>query len=479
MKTRYRLKRFILTFLGVTVLLIVGASKGFCEQVTVKEAIAVADLWYAMEINSDHVKLEPEEKAARIGQIRNRSLLYLVAKDEVSRRPPEEGKGPILAYIVQYRPTGFVVVSGEDRIEPILVFNAENDFRYDEWEHNYMPFYLEKALGGRWDILNDEIAAGKQPPTHERWIRLRSRLNSKPDLKTITHRSSGGGDGIYVLWDTPLWDQGDPYDETVIAHNGGIAGIPTGCVATAMAIKMRYHEWPLTGEGAHFYFDLQGSVNFVHYVDFGAQSYDWSAMPTKDIDPAQSYPELADLMYHCGVSVDMDYEVGSSGAYTGDAPAAMRDYFRYTGYLWHTSNHEPDLITSIRGGLPTLLRWDGHAMVADGYRDTGPEYFHINLGWSGGSNDWYNLNNVLGHVIIGSAPFSQPEGWKYVSWKGSTYKWGTLPQPYQFLSEANAAVPAGGQIWIESGTYTGSGNEPITFSKAMKIKPYLGPVIIK
>jgi hypothetical protein len=38
--------------------------------------------------------------------------------------------------------------------------------------------------------------------------------------------------------------------------------------------------------------------------------------------------------------------------------------------------------------------------------------------------------------------------------------------------------PDGGRLWLRGGAYTGSGNFPVTFDKAMKIASYLGDVNI-
>lgn len=477
MKTRHRLKRFTFTFLGVTMLLIAGANNGFCEQVLVKEAVAVADLWQACEINSEHNKQTPEEKAARIRQMKNRQVLYLVSGDELRAAPPE--KGPVLAYVVEYKPKGFVVVSGEDRIEPVLVFNGNGMFRFDQPERNFMRTFLKRALVGRWENLQKNIAGGKKPSVHKNWTEVRSRLKKNPGFLSVTLPKTKGGRGYHVEWDTALWGQGDPYNDTVIPHNGGIGGIPTGCTATAMAIQMRFHEWPPQGNGTHSYFDAQGGVQYFHSVNFGAHTYDWSAMPTGTLDPAQSYPEVADLMYHCGVAVDMNYEVGASGAWP--SAISMLIYFLYKGTIELTSGHEAPVRDSILGGLPVVLSSTAHTVVASGYRDSPSPYYFLNCGWNGGSNDWYNLDQIPGGdpTIDRSYPFSSPMNYTYVDWSYGGSEYGTLQYPYNTLHEGNNDLIAGGQLWVAAGTYTGPGNEPITFSKAMKIVPYKGVVKIQ
>jgi hypothetical protein len=407
----------------------------------------------------------------------NRRVRYLVSGDELRADPPE--RGPVLAYVVEYGRTGFVVVSGDDRIDPVLTFNIEGRFRFDDPERNFMRHYLQKALIGRWDHLRAQVRTGKKVPMHTGWMRLRKRLGGNPDFQKATFQGSGGGRGTYVVWDTALWGQGDPYNDTVTAHNGNIQGIPTGCTATAMAIKMRFHEWPPYGNGSHGYSDSNGSVQYSHYVDFSAQTYDWTAMPTGTLDPNSAYPEVSDLMYHCGVAVEMDYEVGGSGAWP--SAAATNVYFLYKGTIEMWLAHDLPAMQSIVGGLPVVMSSAPHTVVACGYRDSPSPYFYLNCGWNGGSNDWYNLDNIPGGggcPIEMSYPFSAPLLYIYVDFASSGPESGLLQEPYNTVGEGNAAVLSGGELWIRSGLYTGTGNVPITFKKAMEIKPYGGGAVM-
>lgn len=479
MKVHEDSKKFKFLSLWILLAMCFCASNAIAEKVGRAEAVAVADFWYAAEINADHTKLDAEEKAERLANLRQRKLLYYDSENELSGTRPEKGKKEIFAYIVKYEPSGYVVVSAEDRIRPVLVFDVKSPFRFDQPSRNFMPFYLETTLQGQWKALREQIDKGNNPPVHQSWTKLRSMVARCRDVENAIYgEGRSGSRAYYVLWDTALWGQSDPYNDTAKINNG-FNDVPTGCVATAMAIKMRYHEWPNTGVGSHSYNDEEGSIRYTHSVNFGAQTYDWSAMPTESLDPFHSYPDVADLMYHCGVSVEMDYELGGSSAATSDTPLAMINHFNYRGFIWNTSSHETDLINSMLGGIPSLMRWPGHAMVADGYRDTGGPFFHVNLGWNGGSNGWYNLDDVLGHEIAGTGPYGQPMNWIYVSVHHTGTETGLLRLPFNTIGEGYTYTPVGGKLWIRGGTYTGPGNEPITLTKAMEIKAYNGTVVIE
>ncbi len=104
----------------------------------------------------------------------------------------------------------------------------------------------------------------------------------------------------------------------------------TGCVATALAQVMRYHRWPQQGHGANSYTLTDGtevSMNFADsWLSSGTRCSDDYALPGGY--SAQS-SAVAELMFACGVAVDMQYTSIESGAQVLDVPVAMVKYFDY------------------------------------------------------------------------------------------------------------------------------------------------------
>lgn len=462
------------------VIFLTATAVAYGERVDVKEAKTVADLWYAMEINSEHTKMDPQEKTSRLARMKSRKVRYLVAADDLRDDAPKDGK--VLAYVVEYKPAGYVIVTGEDRIKPVLAFGASSAFRFDNPERNYMRHFLDTALCGRFEALEDQDAKGIDTKVHDEWSWLRAKLRKGTSLKTVTFGSGRGGRDTYAHHDTALWDQYWPYNETVVLHNGNIPNIPTGCTATAMAIKMRFHEWPVTGNGDKSYFDNSGSVQFNHYVNYGVYPYDWSQMPTTQITSSNLY--VAHLMYHCGVCTEMNYEVNSSNAWL--IPSYMQFHFRYKGTESIFTNHEPYVKASVIGGLPAILSSQEHTVVCDGYRDTPSPYFHLNVGYNGYMNDWYDISMIPGgsgpHPIVVSYPYSCPDNYIYVDGSQTGLGNGSLQDPFVTLAEGAAVVPAWGKLMIAAGVYTGTGNTPITLDQAVTLEAYGGDgtvVIIK
>jgi hypothetical protein len=115
--------------------------------------------------------------------------------------------------------------------------------------------------------------------------------------------------------------------------------------------------------------------------------------------------EVARLLYHCGVSVHMNYSPSFSGSSSYDAGLALINHFNYSDkiqFIRHTYDiphevwdsifrNELDQARPIIGGLDPPRYGKDHAYVVDGYY--GEKMFHYNWGW-GGSSDGYFLLGV-------------------------------------------------------------------------------------
>lgn len=160
-----------------------------------------------------------------------------------------------------------------------------------------------------------------------------------------------------------------------------VGGCPSGCVATAIAQIMAFYKYPAKGIGSHcFQTPSYGTL----CADFGNTTYNWNN-PTFD--------DYKLLSFQVGVAMDMNY----CGVKGGSAPSAAnyynvpRDYFGY--YVQNGSTNSEYLRTEIDNGRPVYIEIPGdpgHAVVLDGYADDGA--FHINFGWGGQANGYYQLN---------------------------------------------------------------------------------------
>ncbi len=214
--------------------------------------------------------------------------------------------------------------------------------------------------------------------------------------------SLGKKAGVTPLCQT-TWDQSPYYNALCPYDNSASERTVTGCVATAMAQVMKFWNFPATGTGYHSYnHDTYGTLS----ANFGSSTYNWTSMPN---NVSSNNSAVATLMYHCGVSVDMNYGVGStggSGAYvisnaspvTNCTEYALKNYFGYKSTLQgvekdnYTQTQWVNLMkTELDAGRPVIYAGfgsgGGHCFVNDGYDIN--SFFHFNWGWSGSYNGFF------------------------------------------------------------------------------------------
>ncbi|MDL2221387.1 thiol protease/hemagglutinin PrtT [Parabacteroides sp. OttesenSCG-928-N08] len=290
---------------------------------------------------------------------------------------------------------GFVIVAGDDLAVPVLGYSNESTF-----ETENMPPNLTYWLSFYADELAWAIEQGYQPTAEnlQLW---------ENDLT-----ESGEEEDTEILLATANWNQSAPYNRLCPEYNN--KGCYTGCVATAMAIIMKYHEWPLEVSGKVSYRTRSHNLLVSARLDH-AYAWDKMKMSYASIRPDYSEEEadaVARLMFDCGASVAMDYKSdgNGSGAYNAQV-VAMRNLFDYDKGAY---SEERDLVTEeewvalireeISARRPIFYSGSsangaGHAFVLDGYKG---DNYHFNWGWGGVSNGYFKLSSLSpGSIGIG------------------------------------------------------------------------------
>ncbi|MBR6291782.1 MAG: C10 family peptidase [Bacteroidales bacterium] len=296
-------------------------------------------------------------------------------------------------YIFTAKSGGFVLVSGDDCVVPILGYSTTSVF-YTE--------HIPTNVAGMLEQYDDEISYWKQQEglsTNADWTPIIHGAMPEPINPTAVSplcSTSWGQD--------PLYNNLCPYDASLSERS------VTGCVATATAQIMKKWNYPTTGYGSHSYVeDDFGTLS----ANFGTTTYQWNNMPnalTSTSSTAQ-INAVATLMYHIGVADEMDYAVASSGAnnynyfgYVDDATSesSLQYYFKYRSDMaaiarvdYSNTAYINLLKADLDAGRPILFSGrdtdGGHSFVLDGYNNS--NQFHVNWGWNGAYN---------GHFAIGS-----------------------------------------------------------------------------
>jgi len=324
----------------------------------------------------------------------------LVAKNHYVNYAPGTHNGSIVLNLVYTKFTGneplyyiynagsgkgFVIVSAEDNVYPVLGYSFEGSFSSD-------PGFDAENFNAWMDNCSDQIVFAREndltadSKIESAWNNL---LSSNPQPKDF--------DNVDPLLST-LWDQGTYYNQLCPVDPGGPGGhVWAGCVATAMAQVMKYHNFPDQGTGSHSYYCAGYGTQS---ANFGATTYAWASMPNQ---VSSSNTAVATLLYHLGVSVDMQYSAGGSGAYSSDARDALVNYFSYSpNAVLLPKNSFPietfvyKLKNELNLSRPVYYSGSGsgggHAFVCDGYQ--GNDYFHFNWGWSGYANGYFYVSNL-------------------------------------------------------------------------------------
>ena len=323
---------------------------------------------------------------------------------------------------------GFVIVSADDNAKPILGYSDESNF-----DTTNMPIQLKEWFGGyakqisaiikNKTIATDDIKSKwqelKTPPSRKKFEEFGITTFGTPVVAPL----------IQTKWDqdaywngsTGLYNALCPYDYTKDSLT------LTGCGATAMAQVLKYWNYPFKGTGFNSYTPKSNPYLGVQSVNFGNTTYQWNSMPlqlTSSSTTAQ-INAVATLMYHCGVSINMDYDVEGSSSYIVGASkyhpidTALLKYFGYDSSLAgisrskYTNSNWINLIEAeLNAKRPVIYQGesnsDGHLFVADGYDIN--NYIHFNWGWSGTYNGYYSIDSLVDgydysqHAIIGIQP---------------------------------------------------------------------------
>lgn len=180
---------------------------------------------------------------------------------------------------------------------------------------------------------------------------------------------------------------------------------------------MKYHHYPQSGRKATSSYSITNPTYTFPVVDLRKQVYQWNNMADiygNNGNNSVQDKAVADLMYHCGLAVNMKYSYIESSAFRASPLDALRDYFGYNTSRFYyrdawSKQWRDMLIQSLNEKLPVFYSGrsennEGHAFVCDGYDING--LFHFNWGWNGSQDGYYSIDAPLKftekHAMINS-----------------------------------------------------------------------------
>ncbi|HRZ98248.1 MAG TPA: thiol protease/hemagglutinin PrtT [Paludibacter sp.] len=288
---------------------------------------------------------------------------------------------------------GFVIISGDDRAKTVLGYSDSGYFDY-----NSAPENLKSWL----NFYNQELEVLSATP---------EKTSAQNSVSDVVQKSKSKTNGVAPILGGIKWNQNSPYNDLCpLIPPANTQRAATGCVATAMAQVMNFYEWPVTGTGSNTYTSTTHS--FLLSADFSATTYDWANMT--DTYGTSSTPTqktaVATLMYHCGISTNMNYDFESSTSINSMAKA-MKTNFGYDTNIqqnmrdFYTRTEWVNILKSeIDASRPLFYSGNsssgGHMFICDGYDAN--DLFHFNWGWGGLSNGYFEITALNpGDIGIG------------------------------------------------------------------------------
>ena len=326
----------------------------------------------------------------------------------------------IVIYIFNFE-NGFTLVSATDVVSPVLGYSFEGKYK----EENQPPAFIDLiehyksqislAIKTKLESTDETISEWEFYSNPEN-LRSYGKCGFWPKYFSVNPL-------LTTLWNQNRWYNAKcPYD--IRSCDSCNDHVFAGCVAIAESQVMKYWNYPVNGIGAHGYEDSENHLAAYgyQYANFGATNYDWINMPdflTGSGPPNPTEPSstsidaVSTLIYHCGVSVDMDYGYGGSGAEMLPVRDGLVDYFDYSSTAsyeeainYSASEWDALLRSSLTNKMPIIyggidiVAGSGHAFVLDGYIKIQGQYmsyfasFHVNWGWSGNFNGYFTLSDL-------------------------------------------------------------------------------------
>lgn len=275
---------------------------------------------------------------------------------------------------------GWVIIAGDDVAAPVLAYSPTGSLDMAGIQENTSM----NAWLGTVKVRIKEAKAKNAAPS-KAW--------------TGGARMSGYGSGKVI--ETALWGQGSPFNN-LCPLDGGSKSV-TGCVATAMSIVLRHHQYPAHGTGTLPSYTTRTKGIKVEGYSIDDHFYEWDLMPydQRSFTTDAQRNAVAQLVHDCGVMVQMDYTANSSGAFSEDIIPALAEHMGYTktARLISRSSVSNDqwlemIAGEIDNGRPVLYSGvsndGGHQFVCDGYDGKGN--VRINWGWTGSCNGYFSVS---------------------------------------------------------------------------------------
>jgi len=396
--------------------------------------------------------------ASEARNITNNFLNYMAQNLEIINfREISDGR-QTQAYYFELAPNGYTIVTSDDNLPPILAYSFTSAcFLNDSSDYSFEQFILDDLQLRMQFYLSNKTAAEANTKL---WEQQYSSDNSeeRDDLLRTFQQWPFPGSTSTDGWLETQWNQSGVFSNFCPLDNSDQRSV-VGCVATAMAQILHYHRYvgevsfnqsdsyesgygwePIEIDGDHEEYDFPSFPELNEYLVTLDDHYENGITPTND--------DLSALNFSAGISVQMNYSSGGSGAWTELVVSSFLNKYDYDSANWienEQNNFYNYMINEMKSMRPTEISiytpgWEnGHAINVDGYNNN--NFFHLNFGWGTSNNTcWYLL------------PQGMPSNYSIISGMAYNIEGGEVP--VQVTGVVNAdSNPAETYIKLEGSHY--------------------------
>jgi hypothetical protein len=286
-------------------------------------------------------------------------------------------------HIINYTSGGFVIISADKRIHPVIAYSDDSEFDFE----GELPFGLQMWMDNVSQNVKNKRAENAEPDasTTALWDVFTESISKLPPPPTPCAQAGEYYPNYQIITYGPLltttWNQKNGYNEALTNMGCSDNGYPpVGCTPLALAQLMRYHQKP--------------------------SSYSWSSM-------LSGSSVLQNFLKEVGIYLGTEYSCNSSGTIASNIINVLTINYGYSnctssGYNYNSlynyiSTNKPVIIdaANTNGGRHTWV-CDGLELTYDGTCTAGNtiqttlvrRYLHMNWGW-GGTHDGYYAENYF------------------------------------------------------------------------------------
>jgi hypothetical protein len=336
-------------------------------------------------------------------------------RDVLSVETFSDEEGRTVYYVVYLQPSGYVVVSADNSIEPIIAFAGGGDF--EPSVQNPLWVLVNNDLKGRTSAVQDtfSLQADAAESPSRKWRYLIDLAEAPDDGIALMGLGTVSDVRVEPLVQSKWGQLHDACGEYCYNYYTP-RHYYCGCTATAMAQLMRYHGYPdanMEIGTSQFEITVNDVAEFAQTLggDGNGGPYNWELMVYEPdcSTTAEKRQAIGALCYDAGIAALTEYSITGSASSLRDAREALLNTFGYSNavrafrsdsviegdWLNDMINANLDAGYPVILGIKNLEAENGHAALADGYGyDLSTLYHHLNMGWEGADDVWYNLPDV-------------------------------------------------------------------------------------